>query len=53
MRLKDEDLKEIARLVDEGFGTSYIVNKFSYPRGNMHRLITRYEKHGLDRILHG
>lgn len=53
MRLKDEDLKEIARLVDEGFGTSYIANKFSYPRGNMHRLITRYEKHGLDGILHG
>ena len=53
MRLKDEDLKEITRLVDEGFETGYIANKFSYPRTTMNRLVSRYKKHGLEGILHG
>ncbi len=53
MRLKDEDLKEIARLVDEGHSSSTIARMFNYPRGNMQRLIARYKKHGLDGILHG
>ena len=53
MRLKNEDLKEIARLVDEGHSSGYIANKFNYPRGTMQRLIARYKTHGLEGILHG
>ena len=52
MKLKDEDLKEIARLVDEGLGPGYIANKYSYNIVNMKRLIRRYKKHGLKGILH-
>ena len=52
MRLKDKDLKEIARLVDEGLGPGYIANKYSYNIVNMKRLIRRYKKHGLKGILH-
>ena len=53
MRLKNEDLKEIARLVDEGHSSGYIANKFNYPRGTMRGLVSRYKKHGLEGILHG
>lgn len=53
MRLKDEDIKEIARLVDEGYGSAYLANKYNYPRGGMQKLISRYKRHGLIGILHG
>ena len=53
MRLKDEDLKEIARLVDEGHGLGYIADKYAYSLGSMKELIRRYKKHGIDGILHG
>ena len=42
MRLKDEDLKEIARLVDEGYGSWTIAGIFNYPKGTIHSLVARY-----------
>ncbi len=53
MRLKNEDLKEIARLTDDGYSQSYIANKYNYTREGMQRIIARYKKHGLEGILHG
>ena len=53
MRLKNEDLKEIARLADDGYSPGYIANKYNYPRQSMQRIIARYKKHGLKGILHG
>lgn len=48
MRLKDKDLKEIARLANDGYSPGYIANKYNYPRQNMQRIIARYKKHGLE-----
>ena len=53
MRLKDEDLKEIARLVDEGYGYWTIAGMFNYSKGTMQALVARYKKHGLEAIIHG
>ena len=53
MRLKDEDLKEIARLVDEGWTRNQLANKFNYSSGNIEKIIKRYKMHGLEAILHG
>ena len=53
MRLKDEDLKEIARLVDEGYGSWTIANMFNYSKANMRIIVNRYKKHGIEGILHG
>jgi transposase-like protein len=52
MRLKDEDIKEIARLVDERYSSGYIASKYNYPRQAMQCIIARYQKHGLEGILH-
>ena len=52
MRLKDEDIKEIARLVDDGYSPGYIANQFNYSRSNMESIVLRYKKHGLNGILH-
>lgn len=52
MRLKDEDIKEIARLVDKGYGVSKISTKLSYPKGATGKIIARYKQHGLEGILH-
>ena len=52
MKLKDEDLKEIARLVDEGYGSWTIARMFNYSKGTMQGLVARYKKHGLKGILH-
>ncbi len=32
MRLKDRDLKEITRLIDDGYSPGYIANKYNYDR---------------------
>lgn len=53
MRLKDVDLKKIARLVDDGYSSGYIANKYNYDRRGMQRIIARYKKYGLEGILHG
>ncbi len=53
MRLKDEDLKEIARLVNDGYGSRTIARMFNYPMGSMYIVVGRYKKHGLEGILHG
>ena len=53
MRLKNEDIEKIARLVDEGYSSGYIANKYNYSRQGMQRIIARYKRHGLKGILHG
>ena len=53
MKLKDEDLKEIARLVDEGWSRNQVASKYNYSSGSMELIIGRYKKHGLEGILHG
>jgi len=53
MKLTNEDLKEIARLVDEGYSYWTIAGMFNYSAGTMQELIARYKKHGLNGILHG
>ena len=45
MRLKDKDLKEIARLVDDGYSPGYIAKKYNYDRVGMQRIIARYRMH--------
>ena len=52
MKLRNEDLKEIARLVDEGYGSWTIAGMFNYSKGTMQALVARYKKHGLKGILH-
>ena len=37
MRLKDEDLKEIAKLIDEGWSRYQLANKYNYPNGAMYK----------------
>ena len=53
MRLKDEDLKKIARLVDEGYGYKNIAIMINYQTSAMQRIVRRYKMHGLEGILHG
>ncbi len=53
MKLKDEDLKEISRLVDEGYSHREIAFKFGINRTVMYFITERYKKHGLEGILHG
>ena len=53
MRLKNEDIEKIARLVDEGYSSGYIADKYNYSRQGMQRIIARYKRHGLKGILHG
>ena len=53
MRLKDKDLKEIARLVDEGYSYINIANMINYQTSAMQRIVRRYKMHGLEGILHG
>ena len=52
MRLKDEDLKKIARLVDEGYSYINIANMINYPTSAMQIIVRRYKMHGLEGILH-
>jgi transposase len=53
MRLKDEDLKEIAKLVDKGYGSIKIASMYNYSSGGMRKIINRYKMHGIESILHG
>ena len=53
MKLRNEDLKEIAKLIDKGESVGYIARRYNYKRQAMQELILRYQKHGLEGILHG
>ena len=52
MRLKDEDIIEIARMVDCGFTLAQISRKFNYNKSSMQMIIRRYKRHGLQGIFH-
>lgn len=53
MKLKDDDLKEIARLIDNGYGYRALARKFNYSIGAMELIVRRYKLHGIEAILHG
>ena len=52
MKLKDEDILEIARMIDEGIGRARIATKFNLNETTVYRLIARYKLHGINAILH-
>ncbi len=52
MKLKERDIKEIARLVDKGYSSRKLALKFNVNRTTMNRLIKRYKIHGLEGVLH-
>ena len=45
MKLKDEDIKEIARLIDEGWSYIKLACKFNMVKTNMNSLVRRYKMH--------
>ena len=53
MKLTDSDIKEIARMADEGIGQTEIATTFSLNESTVYRLIARYKLHGINAILHG
>ena len=53
MKLKDEDIKELVKLFEQGFGYRKIATKLNLNRATVQRLIGRYKVHGLEGILHG
>ena len=52
MKLKDEDIIEIAKLVDAGWSYKKIATKFGVNSSVAYRLIKRYKLHGLNAVLH-
>ena len=52
MRLKNEDIIEIVKMIDEGIGLSSISQKYNYNVKTMNKIINRYKKHGINGILH-
>jgi len=52
MKLKDEDIVEIARLVDEGYSYIKIALMFNIAKTRIYELTKRYKDHGLETILH-
>ena len=53
MKLKDEDIIEITKLVDQGLGYKRIAVKFKIGKSTAHMLVDRYRMHGLEGVLHG
>ena len=53
MKLKDEDIKELVKLIEQGFGYRKIATKLNLNKTTVQRLIGRYKVHGLEGILHG
>jgi len=52
MKLKDDDLKEIAKLIDGGWSYRRLAVKFRVGKSNMYSIVSRYRIHGIDGILH-
>jgi transposase-like protein len=52
MRLKEQDIIEIAKMIDDDISSTRIALKFNYSEGTMGEIARRYKKHGLDAILH-
>ena len=52
MRLKNEDIIEIVKMIDEGIGLSSSAQKYNYNVKTMNKIINRYKKHGINGILH-
>lgn len=52
MRLKKEDLIEIANMIDCDVPVSKIATKFNYNLRSMYRIVNRYKSHGIEGILH-
>ena len=52
MKLKDKDIIEIAKMIDNDISVTKIAFEFNYNVSAMKRIVARYKKHGLDAILH-
>ena len=52
MKLANEDILEIARMIDEGNSRNKIATKFNLNKATVHRLMARYKLHGINAILH-
>lgn len=52
MKLKDDDLKEIAKLIDDGWSYRKLAVKFRLGKSSMYSIVSRYRIHGIDGILH-
>lgn len=52
MKLKDKDIIEIAKMIDDEISVTEIAVKFNYSLSAMKRIVGRYKKHGLNAILH-
>ncbi len=44
-KLKNEDFKKIAKLVDEGYSSRFIANKYNYSKEDMHCIIARHVRY--------
>ena len=52
MRLKDKDIKNIAKMIDEGVPYTRIARKYNYTETSMQVIVKRYKLHGLNGIIH-
>jgi transposase len=52
MKLKEQDLRDIGKLVDQGWTYIKIADKISMNRSYIQALVKRYKLHGIDAILH-
>lgn len=53
MKLKDEDIKQIAKLFDQNESKTKIATLYSLNVHTLERLERRYKLHGIDGLLHG
>ena len=52
MKLKDKDITEIAKMIDNEESVTKIALKFNCNLSSVKGIVARYKRHGLDGILH-
>ncbi len=52
MKLKNEDLIEIGKMIDDDISVSKIASQFNINVSSTRRIISRYRQHGIEGILH-
>ncbi len=53
MKLRNENIKEIARLVDEGYSINNLSQMFNVAKSTIKDIVAKYKKHGMKAIMHG
>lgn len=53
MKLKDEDIIKITKLVDEDYNINTLSQMFNVAKSTMNDIVAKYKKHGLKAIMHG